>query len=150
MHVAGIHTQVKAGRALVKVVVLEEDKGRWVEARKFTIKCNPQAELSQQLLDLADDLPHRLQTLDLQAVVLRDRDKAPGNRIEQLKIDFSADGVVLAELRRQCPVVKMVRGKEIGGMCGTDKATAELSADQEFTSSYKEAGAAARAAVTLL
>ena len=151
MHLAGIHTHVEKGRAVVRVVVLRQDRDIWVFHDKFTIKADPQQDLPHQLMDLGADLPHRLQPLELKAAVLRDRDHSPQpTKTNDFKIDFTADGIVLAELCRRCPQVQVENGSRIGLMVGADKAVAEQAAASEFGRSYKEAGAAARAAVTLV
>lgn len=151
VHVVGIHTQVKQGRAVVRFVVLRKDGAAWVEHDKFTHACDQQEALPQQMMNLAHGLPHVLKGLDLQAAVLRDRDHSSGGvKIAQLRIDFTADGVVLAALRERCTNTVVWYGNKVGEQCGSDKATAEAAASAEFGASYKEAGAAARAAVSLV
>jgi hypothetical protein len=151
MHAVGIHTQGKDGRALVKVVVLREEGGVWVSHDKFTHTCDRQEDLPQQMMNLAHALPHKLEGLEIAAAVLRDRDHSSGGvKVEQLKVDFTADGAVLAVLRERCAATQYLHGKEIGKLCGSDKATAESDASAEFGSGYKEAGAAARAAAALV
>ncbi len=150
MHVVGIHTQCSAGRAVVRFVVLRHELAGWVEHDKFTHTCDQQEELPQQMMNLADALPHRLEGLDIRAAVLRDRDHSAGGvKIEHLKVDFTADGVVLAAFRKRCIKTEEMHGNKIGALCGSDKATAEAAAATEFGASYKQAGAAARAAATL-
>ena len=151
MHLAGIHTHMEKGRAFVRVVVLREDQDAWVYHDRFPVRSDPQQDLPHQLMDLSYDLPHRLQPLSLVAAVLRDRDHSQQRaKTNDLKIDFTADGVVLAELCRHCPQIRVESGSRIGSMVGTDKAPAEQAAADEFGRSYKEAGAAARAAATLV
>lgn len=151
MHAVGIHSQVKDGRAVVRVVVLDKVGDDWLEARKFTHSCDQHEELPQQMLNLADDLHHQFDGLTLGAAILRDRDHHSGPvNAQHLKVDHTADGVILAALRRQCPETRMLPGNGIGELCGSDKATAETQASQRFGASYKEAGAAALAATTLV
>jgi hypothetical protein len=151
VHVVGIHTQVKDGRAIVRVVVLVASSGKWVEHEKFTHTCDRQEDRPLQMMNLAHDLPHRLSGLDIESAVLRDRDHSSGGvKVEQLKVDFTADGVVLAALRERCPKTALLHGNEIGRLCGSDKATAESAAAADFGSVYKEAGSAARAAIRLV
>jgi hypothetical protein len=151
VHVVGIHTQIKDGRAVVRFVVLRKEGATWVEHAKFTHTCDQQEELPQQMMNLAHALPHLLEGLEIKGAVLRDRDHSKGGvKIEQLKIDFTADGVVLAACRERCGKTEVFHGNKVGKLCGSDKATAEAAASAEFGASYKEAGAAARAAVTLV
>lgn len=151
VHVVGIHTQVKDGRGVVRFVVLRKDGTTWVEHDKFTHACDQQEALPQQMMNLAHALPHLLESLDIHAAVLRDRDHSAGGvKVAQLKVDFTADGVVLAALRERCPETVVWYGNKVGEQCGSDKATAEAAASAEFGASYKEAGAAARAAVSLV
>lgn len=150
MHVVGIHTHIENRRAVVEFVVLRQEEGSWEPHDNFTIRTDPQQDLPQQLMNLARDLPHRLNSYDIQAAVLRDRDHGPGHKVADLKIDFTADGVVLAELRQRCQKTRTANGKQIGSMVGKPKENALSEAATEFGEKYKDAGAAARAAATLV
>lgn len=134
----------------MRLVVLRSETDAWVEDRKVTYSCDLQEELPQQMMNLADHLHHQLDGLELVAAVLRDRDHSPGgvNR-QHLKVDHTADGVVLAALRRACVQTYMFYGNRIGELCGSDKATIEQEAAERFGNPFREAGAAALAAASL-
>lgn len=124
MHVVGIHTRTERGRTIVEFVVLHQEQGAWESHAKFVIRTDLQQDLPQQMMNLARDLPHRLDAYDLQAAVLRDRNHSPGHRIADLKIDFTADGVVLAELRQRCQKTQVANGQQTGKMIGKPKENA--------------------------
>jgi hypothetical protein len=134
----------------VHLVVLDETTpGNWSPASAKLFIPDPQHDLATRLLELSKWLTHQVSDAKPRAALVTDLDQKGGYGDTMLLSRHTADGIALAALRVETDRVAMRSHKWIGERLGLDKRRAQAEASTSCGASYKEAGAAARAATTL-
>jgi hypothetical protein len=147
MRVLGVSCRLQGGSPVLYGIVLEGSRTSPRVVRAFPHQASQQDDLPLQLWKISDDLQSVLRELHPEAAVIRIPDWAPRERKETIRKRALVEGVLLATARPVTKEVESLTGREVGARCGTTKADAESRAAGLAGEEFKEAAAAALAAL---
>lgn len=147
MRVLGISCRFQGGRPLVHGVVLEGSRENPQVVRTFPHQSSQQDDLALQLWKISDDVQSVVQDLQPEAAVIRIPDWAPSERKETIRRRALVEGVLLATVRPTIKQVESMTGRAVGAKCGMNKANIESLGAGLAGEDFKEAAAAALAAM---
>lgn len=135
-------------------MLLEDSDGDISVLRVFKHSSGGQEDFAQMLVELARDLDAQLQELKPDGVVVRAPDQPPRN---VRRINFGGtrdramvDATCLIASRNFTRETVIANGLEIGRACGSDKSTVDQEGEALTETAYREAAAAALAALARL
>jgi hypothetical protein len=144
--VLGIAVEAKKA-PILRAVVLHEHEGNHVVYDVFSHPAASQQEEELQLVEFGRAMRTHLSTVEVDAIVVRDRDRSPGpTKVDSVRRRALFDGVVVAVCRADCAHTRYLSGKDIGSKAGADKKTTEALAERLFGREFRDAGTAALAA----
>lgn len=125
-------------KATAYCIIVDDSSGVPAVSDQFEIT-NDEADLSTRLYDMAETIRTRVDSLAPDRVVIRRADFPPtGSRQEAPKVRLLAEGALVSGARSKCVATYLATGRDIGGWCGSDKA----SVDADAKSLVKAAGLA--------
>lgn len=146
----GLACTIEDREPVVRGVRLQGSPNAPELVERIELRPNRQHDWSRKLMSLRDELHTRLDRQDIDAVVIRALDVSPfGRRRDDARIHHQVEGVVLATAREFVPLVEDRNGQRIGDACGTSKDAAEAAGAQLASETYRQAAAAALAALHL-
>lgn len=147
MRVLGVSCRLQGGRPVLYGVVLEGTRTSPQVLRAFPHQSSQQDDLPLQLWKIADDLQSVLKELHPEAGIIRIPDWTPREAKKTIRKRALVEGVLLATVRPVIKQVESLTGREVGARCGTSKASVESRAAGLAGEEFKEAAAAALAAL---
>lgn len=146
----GLSCTIEGREPVVRGVRLRGSPDAPEVVERVELRPNPQHDWSRKLMSLRDELHTRLDRQDIDALVIRALDVSPfGRRRDDARIHHQVEGLVLATAREFVPLVEDRNGQRIGDACGTSKDAAEAAGARLAGSAYRQAAAAALAALHL-
>jgi len=150
MRVWGIGCHARAGQAIVVALEVEGSRSSPSPGREvFRHKSNPKEDWALKLALLASDLDTELRKAPPDVVVVRSMDHTQSRRDQTTRPRYQIEGVVLAIARKWVGTVQASSGREIGDICGANKAAVEAEAKLKFPGTDVDAAAAAIAALVI-
>lgn len=136
---------------LVVILELVEDEAGAVQhAEVLRHRTNPDEDPAKKLANIQADVEATVKDTTATLAVVRAMDRSPfGRKQSTSEARLQMEGVVLATLRREIPVVQARTGKEIGTDCGMSKDEVAQEARTRFGVERQEAGMAALAALLI-
>ncbi len=114
------------------------------------LRPNPEHDWSRKLMSIRDEVHTRLQRHAVRGVVVRTLDVSPfGRRRDDARIHHQVEGILLSTAREFTELAQERTGQLVGDACGTSKQVAERAGAELAGDRYKEAAAAALAALHL-
>lgn len=146
----GLSCTIDGREPVLRIVWLRGSAEAPELVERFELRPNPQHDWARKLMSLRDEVHTRLDRQSIDALVIRALDLSPfGRRRDDARIHHQVEGVVLATAREFVPVVEDRNGQRIGDACGTSKPATEGAGAELAGSTYKQAAAAALAALHL-
>jgi hypothetical protein len=146
----GIAVHVRLGELAISVAVADGSQEAPSVVRVFGHRSNPGEDWPKKLESLAGFLEPELKATPPDTAVVRTFDHFKGRGLsDAFKKQLQVEGVLLQVLRSRTAAIRVAAGKDIGEMCGGNKAAVEEQASRTFGGEYAEAGAAAIAALVV-
>lgn len=150
MSVWGISANIEAGEPLVVGIRVKGPRGSLSGSEVFRHRSTPTDDWSQKLRALTAHLETALNQDRPNAIVVRSLDWSPAARREEVaRRRYQVDGAILAAARRHVEIVDSRSGRELGTLCGSNKAGVMAEAESAFGADLADAGAAAIGALVL-
>jgi len=151
MKVWGVSCTLDAKELLVVILELVEDASGAVQhAEVLRHRTNPGEDPAKKLANIQADVEATVKDTTATVAVVRAMDRSPfGRKQSTSEPRLQMEGVVLATLRREIPVVQARTGKEIGTDCEMSKDEVAEEARKRFGVERQEAGMAALAALRI-
>src|ERR1700687_4736111 len=152
MTVWGVSCTLDDKELLVVILELvEKDDGELQHAEMMRQRTTQVENHAKKLANIKADVDATVKGTTATVAVVRAMDRPPFGRGRQSTNEprWQMEGVVLAALRREIPIVRPHNGKEIGAICGMSKDEITADARARVGAERQEAGMAALAALRI-